>query len=195
LSSAIREDPTGEGVSLVAPVTIDVDGQIQLIDCDQPEPGRADEADRLRQSRLNDVMIMVEGNQHALETALAARLQRTALPEGFAGLSLSIDEKLPEFHIQITGRPDQTIQIPDTKPEREAFETEIATEILSAIQNRTASTKRARWRPSVTATLRSASGAPASSERVHSVWFKALLWLLASMILATAYLYLKGDQG
>jgi hypothetical protein len=107
-------------VSLVAPDTIDVDGQIQLIDCDQQGQDAGPEADRVRQSRLNDVMIMVERERDALEAALAARLQRTTWPDGFAKLALTIDEQTPEFHIRITARPDHAIQVPSTKPEKSA---------------------------------------------------------------------------
>jgi hypothetical protein len=105
-------------VSLVAPDTIDVDAQIQLIDCDQQGQDAGPEADRVRQSRLNDVMIMVERERDALEAALAARLQRTTWPDGFAKLALTIVEQTPEFHIRITARPDHAIQVPSTKPEK-----------------------------------------------------------------------------
>jgi hypothetical protein len=182
-------------VSLVAPDTIDVDAQIQLIDCDQQGQDAGPEADRVRQSRLNDVMIMVERERDALEAALAARLQRTTWPDGFAKLALTIVEQTPEFHIRITARPDHAIQVPSTKLEKKAIETEIATEILSAIKNRAASTQRARGRPSVMATLRPTSEASSPGRRVRSVWFHTLLWLLASVILATVYLYMKSAQG
>jgi len=177
-------------VSLVAPVTIDVDGSIQLIDCDQPKKGTEQAADRIRQGRLNDVMIMIECERDTIETALAARLQSTNLPKGLDQLNLTIDERGPKFHVRLTARPDQEFNEVDTKQGKAAIETEIATELLNVIKRRAVTTNGVRWQPSVTATVRSTANTTKTGSKPHSIWFHTVLWLLAAVILGTGYLYM-----
>ena len=180
------------------PVSIDVDGQIDLIDLvdhdESNEHVRAD-SDRVRKSRLADVMIVMERERIVLEEALRARLAANALTNDLADLTLQLDENEPQFRVTIepTIVADATVSklLPD---QREALETEIAAEVCALIEQRAVNSQTPRWQPRVTATYRTAAPAAdaARQSRLKSVWLQILFWLLASLILATAYLFLKG---
>ncbi len=180
------------------PVSIDVDGQIDLIDLvdhdESTEQVRID-TDRARKSRLADVMIVMERERIVLEEALHARLTANARTKELADLTLHLDENEPQFRVTI--EPTMVADAPASEllpDQREALETEIATAVCALIEQRAVNSQTPRWQPRVTATYRTAApdAAAARRSRLTSVWLQILFWLLASLILATAYLFLKG---
>ena len=179
-------------------VSINVDGQIDLTDLadpgDLPEHARAD-GDRVRTSRLADVMIVMERDRAALEETLRAGLAERVLPEGVAHLALQLDDAAPRFSVVI--EPVVAPDVPLTElpaDQRTQLEREIATGVAAWIAQRAVSSPTPRWQPQVTATIQTAVDAADSARqgRLKSVWLRILFWLLACMILATAYLYMKG---
>lgn len=203
------------------PATIDIDGQIDLIDRqDMVEPAAAD---RARQSRLADVMIVLERERVALEQALLARLSTTALSQEIDSLVLELDAAAPKFHIAVysisaANAGGDVMSIANCA----LLEGEVAAEVCALIEQRAAHSPTPRWQPIVTAKCRrtapactttapvtpvraaaepateeisaatSAPTAPADAARRSprkSIWLHMLFWLLALVILATAYLY------
>ena len=78
------------GDRAVTSVTINVDGQIDLTDLtgpgDLPKHARGD-SERVRTSRLADVMIVMERERAALEETLRSGLTERVLPDGIAHLA------------------------------------------------------------------------------------------------------------
>ena len=179
-------------------VLIDVDGRIDLTDLAEAGdgPGRSQaDTDRIRSSRLADVMIVMERGREALEESLRARLTERIFPDGLAHLALELDEAEPCFAVRIEPVfPPESQQSEISANQRASLETETATEVAAWIEQRAVRSATPRWQPKVTATVRSAeeAGEKARQERLKSVWLRILFWLLASVILATVYLYLKG---
>lgn len=179
-------------------VSIYVDGKIDLTDLadtgEVSESTRAT-ADRVRNSRLADVMIVVERGRDALAEALQASLAERALPAGVEHLALELDDTEPCFTVTI--EPVASPEAPQTElsaDQRVLLESEIAAKVAAWIEQRATRAQTPRWQPNVTATMRSSAEAAESPEqgRLKSVWLRILFWLLAAMILATVYLYLKG---
>ena len=179
-------------------VSIDVDGKIDLTDLaeavDVPGRSRAD-TDRIRNSRLADVMIVMERGRDALEESLRARLTERVLPDGLTHLTLELDDAAPRFAISLEPVfPPESLQIDISASQRALLETEIANEVAAWIEQRAMRSPTPRWQPQIKATVRSAGEAveEAQQARLKSTWLRILFWLLASVILATVYLYLKG---
>ena len=174
------------------PVSIDVDGSIELIDREQIADTDSSAADRSRRSRLNDVMIVLEREHAGLEQLLRERVTRTVMPHGLEKLAVSFDENAPRFHVAI--QPTFVVgEDEELSPARRAaLETEIAAEVLSTIQQRTAKSENPRWQPTVTATYRTVTPAEATRKgRLRPEWPQTLFWLLAVVILGAIYFYFK----
>ena len=139
------------------PATIEFDGHIDLID--RQETDQTTDADRARQSRLADVMIVLERERVSLEQALHVRLAG-AVAHGIDSLALELDATAPKFHVAIQPTPvdHAWCMTPD---QRSAFEGEIADEVRALIEQRAARSPTTRWQPVVTATWRSAASAEA----------------------------------
>ena len=136
------------------PATINLDGHIDLID--RQEADQLADDDRARQSRLADVMIVLERERAALEQTLRARLAETVTPR-IAALELELDAAAPKFHIAIHPTEEGGDGVAGLTPEQcSAFEGEIADAVRALIVERAARSPSPRWQPVVTATLRGA---------------------------------------
>lgn len=176
---------------------IAVDGAIDLIDLADPDhatsaTGR--DADRARRSRLADVMIVLEREREDLEARLRARMEQELLTDGIAEFALHLDDGAPHFSVEL--RPiigDDATAGPLTRDQRTQLESEIAAGVRELIEQRSVPSEAPRWQPQVAAVYRTeAPSTAARPARHNSVWLHILFWVLACMILATAYLYLKG---
>lgn len=206
------------------PATIDIDGHIDLIDRQQSEP--LAEADRARQSRLADVMIVLERERAALEQDLLVRLA-PAMSQGIDTLALDLDATQPRFHVAIQPALIDDATARDlTAEQRATLESETADAVYGLIEQRAAQTPTPRWQPVVSATYRGPASEPAplpvqaeitptqpmmppqaaapqaatpaktaGTRRTPSIWLHMLFWLLALVLLGTAYLYLTQSGG
>lgn len=130
--------------------TIVIDGEIDLVDCQ--EGGHSPDGERARQSRLADVMIVLEREQAALEEALRERL-------GVVSLALALDETAPRFQVLIKPVPGDDHHegaAPIRDVEIPAITSEIEAVIRSLIERRAVSSATPRWRPQIVAQRRGA---------------------------------------
>lgn len=171
----------------MGPGNIDVGGRIDLIDRTGAE--QSTDLARTRTSRLNDVMIVMERDREALERAINQRVASTLPTLDVWQVTLSFHQTLPEFHVALLSK---TVSGALTSEQQTHLETEIAAELFEAIDRHAPNSSSRRWQPSVTATWRAPTKKNKEGLDMQSVWFKTLLWLLAAIVLATAYLYLKG---
>lgn len=176
---------------------IAVDGAIDLIDLadpDQATSAAGGDADKARRSRLADVMIVLERERDDLEARLRTRLEQAVLADGIAEFALHLDDSEPHFSVElrpVAGDDPDTPAV--SRDQRAMLEGEIAAEVRELIEQRSVPSDAPRWQPQVVAVYRMpAPDATAKRERLKSVWLHILFWLLACMVLATAYLHLKG---
>lgn len=176
--------------------SIAVDGAIDLVDIAAPgdfAPATDGDAERARRSRLADVMIVLERERDDLEARLRARLEQEVLVDGIAEFALHLDDTAPQFSVEL--RPtanDEGATGALSRDQRARLEGEIAAGVRALIEQRSAPSQAPRWQPQVVAVYRTAAPEPPAHRAPHkSVWLHILFWLLACMVLATAYLFLK----
>jgi hypothetical protein len=167
--------------------TTDVDGSISLIRNGRfGNINRTDPVER-QQSRLQDIMIVIEKERQSLEAAMVARLTQQLAPAKVIALTLTLHPSDPTFHAGLT---TEVAADELTRAQQLAIETLIATEIFEVIQRRASSSKPRQWRVSVSANCR----ATANSERRESssrVGTYKVPWpAIAAVAVAAAVLYL-----
>lgn len=167
--------------------SIDVDGHIDLID-KAPAAGHAGlDVGRVKQARLNDIMIVLERDRDPVAGALQERLAVGVLKDASPEILLTLDEATPKFRVAVSlGEPD-AVQLPLSKADQSALETEIATELHAAIGRRAGGQTPRRWQPSVTATVLQAQ--QARPIRIGSIWLRVLFLLMTSIVVGVSYLY------
>lgn len=175
------------------PAPINIDGHVDLIHqapaVDQP----GTEIDRVRASRLNDVMIVLEREKAAFEASLLARLSNDVLKGGIQRVTLNLDDQAPKFSVAVEPSTEDGA-VPELGAEqRAALAASTASELLATIEKHASYSDRPRWKPSVEAVYRPAATEAEREKRLKSIWLRTLFWLLAVIILGAAYLYLKRE--
>jgi len=177
-------------LSGVVPVTIDVDGLIDLVADDSAPITVGLHAGDVRKRRLNDIMIVLEREHAELENAIQRSVRSGALGEQLADVRLTLDERAPKFHVAVDLVEDA--EVSSTSDRRSALEADVATPILGAIERRAVrnlTSERRHWHPIVTATCRMPQVTRSHAVASGGFWLKSLMMLIVLVILGVGYLF------
>ncbi len=86
---------------MVEPVRLDFDGTIAVVAAELPPGMSAQARERAAAARANDILILLELEQPAVESALAEAVQGRVSPAKVERLRLELDEARPAFAIEI----------------------------------------------------------------------------------------------
>ena len=215
----------------------EMDGRIDLVDLRRPlaeaaPPVGARQSsaanactttNETKRNRLNDVMIVLEGERSAIEDAIRGRLAtETGAAESQSSETLTadqvelvLDERAPRFRIKImlNHTPAGLSGTAHAAIERHV-EAEVLETIVAAVERHTAHNPAPQWKvvasadqsePAITVDEIEAQTAgqvrdpdaanlQATKRRSGSIWFRLLLLLLALMVLIVGYLGITANR-
>lgn len=200
--------------SVVASAGIDVDGRVDLLarsprgpdDGSPPGDAVADIEDQAwretdanaRESRLKDVMIVLERHVDGLRDAIEKRVRTIGFDAPVSAVKVTIDPQSPVFHVHVSfDAPGGEPLAGPTVERLTTLETVIAEAVFDVVSAHAAKVDKPRWRPSVTASVRqeaapfAVGSRPAPQIQTRPPWFRTMFWLLLAVILAAVYVYVK----
>lgn len=158
------------------------------------QPANTDDHERIRRSRVNDVMVVIERHVAIFEQSIHTHLATYLPGTEDATVTLLLDPDAPRFEVRVERAESQmhALSLTDRNHAVQAVQTAIV-ETIGAYANGNGAR---RWQPCVEARWRNIDPSPQRNRRniapsANSHWLKMLLALIALTAVATAYLWLS----